>query len=550
MPTTGPIYGFLANNYERMLRFGLSAPRLTLIVALAAAAPAWLLWQNVQSGFMPNMDEGALMLDYEMPAGTSLDQTGKVLARIEAVLDNTPDVAGYIRRTGAENGLFVTESFRGDILVSLKPPSQRRSMNEIRSLLDQQIHDVAPEMVSLELTALIQDQLNDLAGLERPIEIKVFGPDPSMLRQLAIKVADVANSLHLAEVNAHAQLGNPDLVVRPDSVETARLGLTVQDVENQLSAALYGQSAGTISEQDRLTNIRVRYPDSVRYDRDHLEQLPISLPGSGEGKGKSIGTAPSVVPLGQLASIELVRSQNERWRENQQPVITVTAQPGGGEDAEDKDDAAPTDLGKINRDLQAALQAATFPPGYRWELSGSYQARQESFASLLMVLIVAAALVFLLLGFQFRSLTLPFLIFLTQPVSLASALLALWITRTPLNVSSFMGGILLIGLDVKNGIILIEYIGQLHRSGLSLSESLVRAGRTRFRPILMTSLTTIFGLLPLALGLGPGAQMQQPLAIAVIGGLIANMLLTRLLIPVGYLVLQGHHAPKAGAALL
>jgi multidrug efflux pump subunit AcrB len=255
------------------------------------------------------------------------------------------------------------------------------------------------------------------------------------------------------------------------------------------------------------------------------------------------------VPLGQLASIEIVRSQNERWRENQQPVITVTAQPGGGEDSEDKDNAAPTDLGQINHDLQSALQAVAFPHGYRWELAGSYQARQESFASLLMVLVVAAALVFLLLGFQFKSLTLPLLIFLTQPISLASALFALWITGTPLNVSSFMGGILLIGLDVKNGIILIEYIGQLHRSGLSLSESLVRAGRTRFRPIVMTSLTTIFGLLPLALGLGPGAQMQQPLAIAVIGGLIANMLLTRLLIPVGYLVLQGRGTRVASTEL-
>jgi multidrug efflux pump subunit AcrB len=147
-------------------------------------------------------------------------------------------------------------------------------------------------------------------------------------------------------------------------------------------------------------------------------------------------------------------------------------------------------------------------------------------------------LVFLLLGIQFRSLILPLLIFLTQPVSLTCALLALYLTGTQLNVSSFMGAILLIGLDVKNGIILIEYIGQLHRSGLPLSDALVQAGRTRFRPILMTSLCAIFGLFPLALGLGPGAQMQQPLAIAVIGGLIANMLLTRLLIPIGYLALQ------------
>jgi multidrug efflux pump subunit AcrB len=157
------------------------------------------------------------------------------------------------------------------------------------------------------------------------------------------------------------------------------------------------------------------------------------------------------------------------------------------------------------------------------------------------VLIVAATIVFLMLGFQFRSLTLPLLIFLTQSISLTSAIFALWITGTPLNVSSFMGMILLIGLDVKNGILLIEYIGQLRKTGIPLQEALIQAGRRRFRPILMTSLCTIFGLLPLAFGMGPGAQMQQPLAIAVIGGLIANMLLTRLLIPVGYLVVHQNH---------
>ena len=197
------------------------------------------------------------------------------------------------------------------------------------------------------------------------------------------------------------------------------------------------------------------------------------------------------------------------------------------------------DLGKINGQLQSELSKMDFPRGYRWELAGEFRAQQESFASLLMVLIAASALVFLLLGFQFRSLALPLLIFLSQPISLASALGALWITGTPLNVSSFMGAILLIGLDVKNGIILIEYIGQLRAEGSPLHEALIHAGRIRFRPILMTSLATILGLLPLAFGFGPGAQMQQPLAIAVIGGLTVNMLVTRLLIPVGYLVLRG-----------
>jgi multidrug efflux pump subunit AcrB len=197
------------------------------------------------------------------------------------------------------------------------------------------------------------------------------------------------------------------------------------------------------------------------------------------------------------------------------------------------------DVGSVNREIQTKLASLTFPPGYRWELAGNYRAQQESFASLLTVLIVAAALVFLLMGFQFRSVILPIRLFLVQPISLVSAMFALWITGTPLNVSSFMGAILLIGLDVKNEIILIEYIGQLREQGMPLRDALVKAGRTRFRPILMTSLCTILGLVPLAMGFGPGAQMQQPLAIAVIGGLITNMLLTRLLIPVGYLVLKG-----------
>jgi multidrug efflux pump subunit AcrB len=239
------------------------------------------------------------------------------------------------------------------------------------------------------------------------------------------------------------------------------------------------------------------------------------------------------VPLSQLATIRVVRSPNVLTRENQQPVLTVTA-------ALDK-----RDLGSVNRELRTKLAALEFPRGYRYELAGNYRAQQESFASLATVLVVSAALVFLLLGFQFHSLTLPILIFLAQPVSLASALFALWITSTPLNVSSFMGAILLIGLDVKNGIILIEYIGQLRAEGMPLHEALLKAGRTRFRPILMTSLCTILGLVPLAIGFGPGAQMQQPLAIAVIGGLITNMLLTRLLIPVGYLVLKGREAKGA-----
>ncbi len=536
VPTTGPIYNLLASRYEGLLRLGLRFPKLTVILAILIVIPGWFIFNHLETGFMPEMDEGALVIDYEMPVGTSLAQTDKVMRRVESVLLHTPDIDGYIRRTGAELGFFATESYTGDILVSLKPPGERRPASEIFDALREELEATVPEL-EIELIPLIQDQIGDLAGVESPIEVKVFGPDPAVLRSLATQVGDVVEQTPGAvDVNPHVFLGNPDIIVRPDSVQTARVGLSEIDIEMQLNAALYGQVASTIPEQDRMTKIRVRYPDRVRFDKDHLGQLPISLatatpittvPSSANGGPPGIG----FVPLSQLASIDVSRSPNELWRENQQPVITVTAE------------LADIDLGTVNRDLQSRLAKLEFPPGYRWELAGNYRAQQESFASLLVVMILAAALVFLLLGFQFHSLTLPMLIFLAQPMSLASALFALWITGTPLNVSSFMGAILLIGLDVKNGIILIEYIGQLTGQGVPLNDALLRAGRTRFRPILMTSLTTIFGLIPLAVGLGPGAQMQQPLAIAVIGGLITNMLLTRLLIPVGYLLLSQSSPP-------
>ncbi len=544
MPTTGPIYNRLADVYERALKGCLRFPKTIMLLAVLAVVPGWILFHGLtiplgkysiaihplETGFMPDMDEGAFVLDYNMPVGTSLAQTDKVMRRVEDVLRRTPDISGYIRRTGAELGFFATEPYTGDVLISLKPAGQRRDMDELFDALREELKAEVPELET-EFVPLVQDQINDLAGVDSPIEVKVFGPDFATLRTLAEKVGKVVEEVPgAADVNPNVFLGNPDIVVRPDSVQTARVGLTEMDVESQLNAALYGQVASTVPEQDRMTRIRVRYPDRVRYDRDHLPLLPISLATATLSTGgASHATAAGVgfVPLGQLATIRTIRSPNKMWRENQQPVITVTAELEG------------RDLGSVNRELRAKLADVKFPPGYRWELAGSYRAQQESFASLLTVLIVAAALVFLLMGFQFRSVILPIRLFLVQPISLVSALFALWITGTPLNVSSFMGAILLIGLDVKNEIILIEYIGQLRAEGMPLHEALIRAGRTRFRPILMTSLCTILGLVPLALGMGPGAQMQQPLAIAVIGGLITNMLLTRLLIPVGYLVLVG-----------
>ncbi|HEV8066588.1 MAG TPA: efflux RND transporter permease subunit [Planctomycetaceae bacterium] len=548
MPTTGPIYAVFANGYEGLLRAGLRFPRFSVVLALLMVFPVWWLSQSVKTGFMPDMDEGAFVVDYWMPVGTSLSQTDKVARRVEAILLQNEAVAGYIRRTGAELGLYATEPHRGDILVSLKPSGEREKMQEIMDDIEGKIKSSVPELASLELVPLVRDQINDLSGVDKPIEIKIFGPDFNQIRELAEKAGKIAEKTPgVGEVKSNVELGNPDIVVRTKSAEAARLGLTQMDVEAQLNAALYGQVATTLPEQDRMTKIRVRYPNKVRYNRKDLAKLPISYLAAAPATtpasaANAVAPAPGVlnfVPLEDLATIDVKRSANEKWRENQQPVITVQGELKEG-----------ADLAGVNKALAAQMADVSFPPGYRWELAGTYRATQESFSSLLTVMVVASALVFLLLGLQFKSVILPLLIFLAQPISLAAALFALWITNTPLNVSSFMGAILLIGLDVKNGIILIEYIGQLRAGGMELHEALLVAGRTRFRPILMTSLTAIFGLVPLALGHGPGAQMQQPLAIAVIGGLTANMLVTRLLVPIGYQVIQGRQAEPAQKAAL
>jgi multidrug efflux pump subunit AcrB len=240
------------------------------------------------------------------------------------------------------------------------------------------------------------------------------------------------------------------------------------------------------------------------------------------------------VPVAAVASLEKVRTPDEQVRENQQPAVIVTA------DVREEE----AGLGAVVDDIHRWMADIPLPPGHRWEVGGHYLHMQEAFRSLFLVMVVAILLVYIMLAFQFRSVVLPLLIFLTQPLSLVSGLFALWLTHTPLNVSSYMGAILLIGLDMKNGILLVEYIQQLRSEGMELRPALLLAGRTRFRPILMTSLAAILGLFPLALGIGPGAQMQQPLAIMVIGGLTANMLFTRMIIPVGYLVLDTQKSDK------
>jgi multidrug efflux pump subunit AcrB len=541
------------------------------------------LVKGLETGLMPAMDEGSFVLDYWAPSGAPLAQTEAMAREVEKIIAKNPDVESYVRRTGSENGIFATKTSRGDITIVLRraeedprtlfieqkpirPPLEkleaelkqaglklesadgkkyvrdkyrRRPVTKVMEEVEDEVKDnFAEHQFKIEIVQMMQDELDDLSGANKPIEVKLFGTDHRVLRSLAEQVGETlekkGKGRGIKEVNSNVFQGNPDLMIHVDLARANNLGIKPDAVARQYRAISAGQIAASVPESAvRITDIRVRYPDSIRFgggrmDPERVLRQLILLPGDQTAAGTLLPGPARAVPLSALATLTPVRTPDEQWRENQQPMLFVTA--------EIKEDEA--GLGSVVNDIQNWMSQMSLPAGCHWDMGGHYQQQREAFRSLLVVMVVAVLLVFIMLAFQFRSLVLPFLIFMTQPLSLVSGLLALWLTNTPLNVSSYMGAILLIGLDMKNGILLVEYIQQLRAEGMELHRALLEAGRTRFRPILMTSLAAILGLFPLALGIGPGAQMQQPLAIMVIGGLTANMLFTRVVIPVGYLVLE------------
>jgi multidrug efflux pump subunit AcrB len=600
MPEPGPIYRFFVDRYEKLFETSLRFPWATLMLSFVAVAagvvllmgiPTW--WEEqeaghappqpivkgLQTGLLPPMDEGCFALDYFTPTGTPLKSTEEMSRVLEELLSENPDVDMYVRRTGTEMGLFATKTNRGDIQVSLRPADddvwsvltkpvrpkfseveaemkqigkegvrkkyRRRSMMEIKDELEDEIKEhFSPHQLETEIIPIVRDQLDDLSGQNKPIEIKLFGPDYRLLRSMAEKLGETLEKegkdghRGIEEVNTHVFAGNPDLMVQVHGKWAAR-GLTAMEVERQLRAMYLGQIATQVRESSqRITDVRVRFPDLLRFGRSRfdpdlvLQQLillpPAVVGAPGPSAGAPLPGPARMVPLGTVAKLERVRTPDEQVRENQQPVVIVTAELNEKE----------AGLSSVVADIRQWMGEIPMPPGYHWEMGGYYLQQQAAFRSLTLVMVIAVLLIYILLAFQFRSVVLPLLIFLEQPLSLVSGLFALWITNTPLNVSSYMGAILLIGLDMKNGILLVEYIQQLLAEGMPLRPALLLAGRVRFRPILMTSLAAILGLLPLALGIGPGAQMQQPLAIMVMGGLIANMLFTRMVIRAGYLLLE------------
>jgi len=496
--------------YERWLRFALDRPGWIAIFAAVLVIASYGCYQLLGTDLLPEMDEGGFIVDYLSPAGSSLAETNRMVSHIEHMLREIPEVESTSRRTGLELGLAaVTEANRGDIAVKLKR-KRSRSGQEIISELREQVGKEEPGL-EVEFVQVLQDMIGDLSNAPEPIQIKLFSPDPALLAQWAPKVGDAIHDIKgVVDLRDGIEntISGPATVFQVDPTVTARAGFTPEEVATNASAILQGEPAATpVIQQDIAYTVRVRYPEA---NRNSLAAMSNTLLNSASGH---------TATLGSLAEIKELPGQTEIRRENLQRDVAVTARLEG------------LDLGSGIAAVQKAVAGLHMPESIRVVYGGTYEEQQQSFHDLVLVLVLAILLVFLVLLFEFGTLAAPLAILASALLSSSGVFLALLITRTTFNIASFMGLIMVIGIVAKNGILLLDADQKFRKLGHSAYDAMIQAGRRRLRPILMTALAAAAGMLPLALALGAGSQMLQPLAIAVIGGITISMVLSLIITP-------------------
>jgi CzcA family heavy metal efflux pump len=509
----------LGDAYEWALRAALRYRWVTLAFCLVVLAAAAGIYGRLDSDFLPPMDEGGFVIDYWTPPGTSLTETSQELRQAEAILQSTPEVESYSRRTGARLALAIAEPNTGDFLVKLRRTRERSTDDVIASL--REAFSTALPGVHWDFPGILTDLIGDLMWAPEPIEIKFYSTDPAELKaagpRIEAKLKEIPGVVDTFDGLTYA---GTELRLRVRPVDAQRLGFTSQDIASAVNTAMLGDPASSLLEGDRVVTIRTKI-DPARLDQiAELRNLPIRSP------------AGSLVRLSDVADISVETGQLELRREDLRQDIAVTAR------LENRD------LGGAMADIQRALAGDASIPQADLEYGGLFQQQQASFRNLTIVLAMAIVLVFTVLLVEFRSFGEPVAIVSGAVLSLFGTMLALWLTGTSLNVVSFLGAIIGIGIVAKNGILMLDFVEHFVSEGAPFDEALVRSGRRRLRPVLMTSLAAALGMLPLAYGVGSGADMLRPLAIAVMGALAISVLLSLVATPTVLRVLPRRRRPE------
>jgi multidrug efflux pump subunit AcrB len=522
---TGGVFGRVLRFYEQSMRRSLRHPVMLSVLCAVLVVASYASYRALGSDLLPAIDEGGFVLDYVMPPGSSLQETDRVMRRIEAILRATPEVENTSRRTGLELGLAaVTEPNTGDIAVKLKA-KRSRGVDEVISDVRAKIVKTEPGL-DIEFVQVLQDMIGDLTGAPEPVVVKLFSPDPELLSTWAPQVAEALEKVKIGGatpivdvengIDNHTSGPAVRFTVNPEAA--SRVGFTPEELGTVGVAMIEGEPAlAPVLINDRPYPLRVRFPPSARAS---LEAMTNTMLVSSSG---------STSTLGALTAIDELPGQSEIRRENLQRLAEVTARLEG------------IDMGTGIAAVQRTVADLKLPPGIRVEYGGTYREKQKSFRDLTIVLVLAIVLIFLVLLFEFRSFTPPMAILSSAILSTSGVFFALLVTRTTFNLSSFMGLIMVVGIVAKNGILLLDANEKFRSIGFSPEEAIIQAGRRRLRPIVMTAMAAVAGMLPLALALGAGSQMLQPLAIAVIGGILISMLLSLIVTPAIQYFLTARH---------
>ena len=482
-------------------------PWISVLLLLLFAGAIWLILPRLGTGFLPEMDEGSIVLDYKSPPGTSLEETDRMLRQVEKIITAVPEVSAYSRRTGTQMGFFITEPNTGDYLIQLKK-ERKRSSEEVISEIRQKIESSQPAL-QVDFGQVIGDMLGDLMESVQPIEVKIFGDDVARLQELAKQVGEVTEKTEgAADVFNGIVLSGPTVSILPDNGLLAQYGLTPQALQSQVQLALQGIEGGAILEREQLTPIRIVYPGNTRQSLEALRNLEVFLPSGRR------------VPIASVARVSVNSGQAEIQRENLQAMGVVTGRLEG------------RDLGSTVRAIQKAVSAQVLlPQGYHIEYGGAFAEQQRSFAELRLILVTASLLVFGVILFLFQDFLVALLILGIAILGIAGCCAALLITGTALNVGSYTGAIMIVGIIGENAIFTVLQYREALSEKQGAEEAIVYAISTRLRPKLMTALGAIIALTPLALGIGTGAELHGPLAIAVIGGFVAALPLLLIALP-------------------
>lgn len=499
----------IKRGYERILRIALRAPVLVVVAIAILLTGGGLLYRALPSEFLPPMDEGGFVIDYHTPWGTSLEETNRQLKVAEAILRATPEVESYSRRTGARLALAIAEPNTGDFLVKLHS-DRKRDTEKVISSLRRNFQRAVPG-IKWAFPGILSDLIGDLTWSPNPIEVKVYATDTEYLKRLGPEIQQVLDTVPgVVDSFDGLIMTGPSLRVRVRHLDARRFGLSAQTIAAAVHTAMLGRTASSVLNGDRLVNIRVLVdPEQV----EHIASLRSLLIRAPNG---------SLVQLSQVADITKTPGQLELRREDLRQNIAVTAR------LEDRD------LGSTMQEIRQRLdENLQVPPG-TLEFGGLYRQQKESFHNLLLVLVSAILLVYIVLVAEFRGYRAPLAILIGSIMALFGAILGLYVTSNSLNVVSFLGAIIGVGIVAKNGILMLDFVDNYRREGKTLQDALVLAGKRRLRPVLMTSLAAALGMLPLAYGIGTGADMLEPLAIAIMGSLAISLLLSLLATPVIY----------------